>query len=165
MNLNLISADKKSSPPSVRPSSFWKASCHSAVDSKDKFVLTFFLQCRHLVDIWGYYTCAPVYSKQSTLNSTKINLFSQRGSYPSLRVWAMCSRCTWCQWDPQAKISSISKSWRDQGHQQRPQGHRTFKEELLIHRFGESFHLRGGPVSISNCSLRDSLYVPEGGWG
>lgn len=53
MNINLISADKKSSPPSVRPSSFWKASCHSAVDSKDNFVLTFFLQCRHLVDIWG----------------------------------------------------------------------------------------------------------------
>lgn len=40
----------------------------------------------------------------------------------------MCSQCTWCQWDPQAKISSISKPWRDQGHQQRPQEHRTFKE-------------------------------------
>lgn len=43
----------------------------------------------------------------------------------------MCSLRTWCQRDPQAKISSISTPWRDQGHQQRPQGHRTGKVFIL----------------------------------
>lgn len=103
-----------------------------------------------------YYTLCPVHSKQST-STTKIKLFSH-GSHPEKSLItsglrAMCSLRTWCQRDPQAKISSISTPWRDQGHQQRPQGTPD----------GESFLALGEALFLSlTVPLGSSLHVLEG---